>query len=297
MTTQSTTHSTTMTSSMTSSAKAHAKGLKYALQRRGIGRDKIEFAARFGWAARGALYLLLGGLAVMAAVGEGGGLHDGKGVMQWVLSLPMGQVLVGFAGLGFAGYSLYRFVVAIVGPDSDSDSTLKEIASRVHYFITACIYGSLAVAAVQLLMGEQSSASGGKRFWIAQALEQSWGPALIGAIGVGVMAFGLWQFKHAVTDNHEDNVRAGEMSRREKQMFVWAGRIGYSARGVVMLIIGYFTLQAALQASPDQSKGVDGALQQIAQEGWLPLAAIALGLVAYGVLQLFYARYRKVEIS
>lgn len=273
-------------------------GLKYALQRYGIDRRKIELAARCGWAARGALYLLLGGLAVMAAVGEGGGLHDGKGVMQWVLSLPMGQVLVGLAGLGFAGYAIYRIITAITGPDEDDDaSAMKRVAARVHSLITAGIYGSLAVAAVQLLMGEQSSGSDGKRFWIAQALQQSWGPALIGAIGVGVMVFGLWQFKHAATDNHEENVRSGAMSRREKQMFVWVGRIGYSARGVVMLIIGYFTLRAALHASPDESKGVDGALQQIGQAGWLPLAAIALGLIAYGVLQLFYARYRKVEVG
>jgi hypothetical protein len=31
--------------------------------------------------------------------------------------------------------------------------------------------------------------------------------------------------------------------------------------------------------------------------GWVPLAIMALGLAAYGVLQFFYAKYRKVELA
>jgi hypothetical protein len=38
-------------------------------------------------------------------------------------------------------------------------------------------------------------------------------------------------------------------------------------------------------------------LREIRSNGWLPLVLIALGLAAYGVLQLFYAKYRKVEIA
>ena len=266
------------------------------LQRHGMNRNKIEHAARLGWAARGALYFTLGSLAILAAVGEGGGLHGSDGVIQWVFSLPMGQVLVGISAVGFAAYAVYRLLTAVTGHD-DADSKLKDIVARIEDVVTGLGYGSLAVAAVQLLFGESGGSGNGKQYWIAQALQQPFGPALIGTIGVIVMGFGLFQFKRAVTDSHADHVRSHEMSQREKNMFVWVGRIGYSARGVVLLVIGYFTLRAATNASPNESKGVGGALQEIGEAGVLPLAIIAAGLVAYGVLQLFYARYRRVDVK
>jgi hypothetical protein len=43
----------------------------------------------------------LGILAVMAAVGGGGGLHGSTGVLEWVATQPFGRVLLVVAGVGF----------------------------------------------------------------------------------------------------------------------------------------------------------------------------------------------------
>jgi hypothetical protein len=61
-------------------------------------------------------------------------------------------------------------------------------------------------------------------------------------------------------------------------------------------VIGWFLVQAALRYDPAQARGMAEALRTIAQHAygrWM-LAAVALGLSAFGVLSLVDARYRRV---
>ncbi|MFW5741414.1 MAG: DUF1206 domain-containing protein, partial [Myxococcota bacterium] len=91
-------------------------------------------------------------------------------------------------------------------------------------------------------------------------------------------------------------VDTASMSHKEQKTFRFVGRVGLAARGVVFPIIGYFLVKSAVNASPGTAKGVEGALEQIAQAGVIPLAIVAAGLAAYGVLQFFFAKYRHVSV-
>ena len=44
---------------------------------------------------------------------------------------------------------------------------------------------------------------------------------------------------------------------------VTAGRIGYIAKGIALVIVGFFFLVAAWQADPDKAQGLDGALKTL----------------------------------
>jgi hypothetical protein len=65
---------------------------------------------------------------------------------------------------------------------------------------------------------------------------------------------------------------------------------------VVFGIVALFLIVAALCHNPNEAKGLGGALQQLAQEplGPLLLAAVALGLMTYGVFSFTEARYRRL---
>ena len=64
---------------------------------------------------------------------------------------------------------------------------------------------------------------------------------------------------------------------------------------VVFGIVALFLIVAALRRNPNKAKGLGGALQQLAQEPFGPLlAAVALGLMTYGVFSFAEARYRRL---
>jgi hypothetical protein len=81
-------------------------------------------------------------------------------------------------------------------------------------------------------------------------------------------------------------------STRERAVLL-LGRLGLPALAVVFGIVALFLIVAALRHNPNAAKGLGGTLQQLAQEplGPLLLAAVALGLMTYGVFSFAEARY------
>ena len=44
---------------------------------------------------------------------------------------------------------------------------------------------------------------------------------------------------------------------------VGLGRVGWVGRGLMMAVVGWFVLQAAITFDPDEAKGIDGALREV----------------------------------
>jgi len=76
-----------------------------------------------------------------------------------------------------------------------------------------------------------------------------------------------------------------------------AGVVGHLARAVVFVLIGIFVIKAAVEYDPQESIGLDGALQKLAHASYGPylLGITAAGLVCYGLYCLVDARYRDVS--
>ncbi|MCR9162443.1 MAG: DUF1206 domain-containing protein [Nannocystaceae bacterium] len=256
--------------------------------------NALSNLAKAGWAAKGSLYVTLGVLAVMAAVGEGGGMSGSRGVLAWVEQQPLGRVLLVAAGVGFAAYAIWRFAQAVVDPQSH-DSTGAEVATRIGWAASGILHAGLSVAAFQMFAG---SAGSSKKTWLAAAMSWGdWGTWLVGALGLGAIIAGAHQLIQAAKLGFMDEVSTAEMSDKEVKALETVGRFGHGARGVTFPIIGYFLIAAAVNHSASQAKGLGGALSELARASWLVLAVVAVGLTSYGVLQFFYVRYRNVEVA
>nr|MBA3438683.1 DUF1206 domain-containing protein [Pyrinomonadaceae bacterium] len=72
----------------------------------------VERLARLGYAAKGAVYIVVGLLAAMAAFGMGGKTTDTRGALATIVAQPFGRVLLGAVAVGLAGYTIWRFVQA-----------------------------------------------------------------------------------------------------------------------------------------------------------------------------------------
>src|SRR5215213_8277476 len=87
----------------------------------------IAAMARAGYAAKGVVYVLVGGLALLAAVGSRlpvalpsavphGQTTGSRGALHTLVERPYGKLILALVGVGLAGYALWCFVRAALDP-------------------------------------------------------------------------------------------------------------------------------------------------------------------------------------
>lgn len=264
---------------------------------RATDEHKLEMLAKVGAATKGALYAVIGILALRAAFGGGGGTVGSKGALMEIASQPFGMVLLGLMAAGLFANTLFRFASAYFDLDGHG-SDAKGIVTRAAEAGSGLIYGALGVWAATILAGSGSGGSGGgsKQAWTAQILQNSWGKWLIGAVAVAAFVGAAAQFVKAFRHKFMEKLEQGRMDQKEQRLVKRAGEIGFSGRGVVFAMIGWFYLRAALQRDPSEVGGVDKVLTTLQGQAWGPwlLGAMALALLAYAAYCGFLAKYRRV---
>jgi hypothetical protein len=262
------------------------------------GSPWLERLARFGYASKGLVYLIIGALAVQAALGAGGHMVDMRGALRAIVRAPFGTVLLGVVGVGLVGYVVWRFVQAMV--DTEHKGTeAKGLIQRAAYVVSGGIFANLTYEAVELIVDWGNSTNVTTEDWTALVLAQPLGPWIVGIAGGIVIGVGFYQLYAAYTATFRNKFKWGAMSDNEKRWVIRIGRIGHAARGMVFLIIGGFLIVAALQSNPERAMGLGEALQQFTRTPFGPwlLGLVALGLVAYAIYTLAEARYRRIMAS
>ena len=262
-------------------------------------RPWIERLARFGYAAKGVVYVLIGSLAAYGAY-EGGAPTDSRGALTQVVRQPFGRVLLVVIAVGLAGYALWRLVQALRDTE-EKGSELKGLAIRFGYACIGFVYAGLSYSAVKLVFGQGAGKGSDQtsKEWAATFFALPLGRLAVGLAGLCVIGFGLWQCYKAFTTKFRKKWKRHEMSEGARSVAIRAGQVGLVARGVVFGIIGIFLIQAALRARPEEARGLSGALRALDQQPYGPyvLGAVALGLVAYGLYMFVEARYRRMKID
>jgi hypothetical protein len=240
----------------------------------------VERLGRIGDVARGTLYIVVGALALFAAIGLGGEITDRKGALGVIAEQPFGSVLLGLVGLGLLGYAISQLLGAAVGVPGEENTALK----RMGYALSGLIHGGLAVAAYRMLAGGSHEGGGNERAMTARVLAESWGPLAMGAIGAGIIAFGVHQLVQSYTATFREKLDLARMSQPEVRTATIVGRLGYGARGIVFGLVGSFVIKAAMSHDARQVRGLDGALLELARSPYGPvlLGTVAVGVAAYG---------------
>lgn len=245
--------------------------------------------AQLGYGARGVVYLVIGGLAIMAATGsQGGKTTDSKGAITTILEQPLGNIMLTILVIGLAGYVLWRFVQAVKDTDNHGTSG-KGLAIRGGLLVSSITHAALAIWAVRLMLGDsQSSDNSGT--WLSSTP----GLVVLGIVGVAAIGAGL------------AHIFKGWTARFERYMTIpgdkrsWAKplcQFGLIARGIVWCMVGYFLIRSALMTSGGDVKGIADALNSLAGSAYGPwmLGIMAAGLMAFGVYSMLEAFYRRIN--
>lgn len=256
----------------------------------------FEVLGRVGYATKGVVYLIVGGLAVAAAWGSGGETTGSEGAIQRIAQQPFGYAMLWILAVGLAAYALWRLVEAFYKSDAYNEHT--SMLKRIGYLTSAAIYGSLAWKAAPASAASAQGGGDSKQTFAAWLMSLPAGEWIVAAIGVAVIGYGLRLIYRGATDRFTEKYEASQMSATEEKVARYAGRIGLPARGVTFGVIGIFVIIAAMTFDPSKVKGTGEALDVLASQpyGMWVLLAVALGLVGYAVFCFVQARYRTFKV-
>lgn len=254
------------------------------------GRNVVEVAGRVGLLARAAIYLVVAALAVPIALGSStaGEEADARGAIEEIADRSFGAILLVLLAVGFGGYAAWRAVRAVVG----EGRARPEPHERAADIGRATLYAALLASTVEFLTGN-GSASGSEQSeqaWTARLMQEPWGRWLVGAVGVGLVAAGVWLTICGIRGTFAEDLE------RRPRWTMTLGRVAHAGRGAAFALIGGFVLRAAWQFDANEPIGLDAALHDLARTSWgtVVVLLVAAGLAAFGAYSLAETKYRRV---
>lgn len=255
-------------------------------------KPQFEWLARAGLAARGAVYAVIGILALKLALGSGGKATNQQGALKEIAGQPFGKTLLVLVAIGLGGYALWRLVRAALGHGPEQHDDGKD---RIAALASGIAYTILCVTAVKILAGARTG-SGTPKKATGGVLDWSMGPLLVGIAGAVLIGVAGYQAYKGLSKSFLEDSKTEQMSEHVERAFTALGVFGHVARAVVFALIGCGLIKAAVDYDPDKAVGLDGALRKLQEASYGPwlLGLVAVGLIGFAAYSAADARYRRV---
>jgi hypothetical protein len=264
-----------------------------------VRRPAIHKIARLGFYAKGFLFLVIGSLAIMLTAGLGEGrIADPTGALAVIANRPLGRILLVAFAIGATGHGLWNLLRAIADVDDAGGDWLGVLKRSIAVGI-GLFYVGLALTAIEKLLSfraAETSSQAEETFVSVLLAVPLLGSALLTIIGLGVIGAGFHECYSGVSGKFREAYRLWEISRPHLAFIMVLGVLSFTARSVVLVMLGYFFVSAAIWDGASGSIGLDAALLTLAQSdyGRFFLFAVAAGLFAHGVLAFYEAKYRRI---
>ena len=247
--------------------------------------------ARAGYAARGLIYLVIGFFAALAAIGAGRPMGS-REALSTLLGTGFGGFLAYLLFAGLVFYALWRAIQS--GFDTDSHGTdPKGLAIRAGLAASALTYLALALYVFSRIRGAgEGGGGGGAADALAGFVGASWAATILAVVLAGVA---VAHFVKAYRAGYERHIRADEAKMR----FIHpVARFGLVSRGLVFLILAFLLIRQGLSDSGGEA-GSRQALEYIQSlpMGWLLLALMGIGLLAFALYSFIEAFYRRINVE
>jgi hypothetical protein len=248
--------------------------------------------ARAGLVARGIIYILIGWVAILIAVGQSSREADQEGALQLLAGKPYGIVSLWLLGIGFVGYALWRFSEAAFGVTGEGNGA----GPRLKSLFRGLVYAGFAYLTFQVISGAHSNEAVKQQDVTASVMHHAGGRWLVGIVGLIVVIAGVALIAQGIRRRFMRYLETSRMSPRARRVVEWLGVIGTTARGVVFALVGVLVIDAAVTYSPSKAGGVDRALLTLRDQpfGEFLLGLAAAGLIIFGIYGLCEARWRRV---
>ena len=245
---------------------------------------RLTFLTRLGFAARGLLYIVIAMLVIRSGRSE-----DPSGALV-ELGQDGGDPLLLAMAVGFIAYGFWRLADAALNIEGHEHGA-KGIRERLAAAGSGAVYSLLAWQAFKLMDGGAAAAAAGSdpSEGASTALQLPGGPMLLALAGAVLIGVGVYQLVKVYSCSFCDRLDPRVANQAAVR---WMGRAGYSARGLIFMVSGYFIARAGLMSRASEAGGMEEALR------WLDSPVdmlVAAGLLLFGLFSIVEARFRIIH--
>ncbi len=188
--------------------------------RRASNSPAARALARAGLTARGVLYILIGWVAILVALGQTSQEADQQGALQLLASQPYGRVSLWLLGIGFTGYALWRLSEAAFGVTGDGNGA----GPRLKSLVRAVIYAFFAYLTFKIISGAGGGSQATKQQDLtATVMHHTGGRWLVGLVGLVIVVAGLVLVGEGLRRRFLKYLRLGQTSPRTRRIVEWLG--------------------------------------------------------------------------
>jgi hypothetical protein len=239
------------------------------------------------------MYILIGWIALLVAFGHTGQQADRTGALHEVSATPFGAVILWILVIGFFGMALWRLSEAAFGSRIDG----AKASVRLTALAKGVLYAVLGYGVLKYAIGLGAPQSGNQQSvdLTATLMQHPGGQVLVVIIGLALIGAGLYLAYESWKMKFLSELKLGQLRARTRRIIEWLGRAGGIARGIVFITAGIFLVVAAVDAQPDQAKGIDSSLRALAATPAGPalLVLVAIGLIMFGLFSCCQARWHR----
>ncbi len=247
----------------------------------------MRVLARGGYAANGAVHVLIGVIVLVIAFG-GQGESDQAGAFTAIAAAPAGFLALWTLAVMLAGLGVWHVLDGVL---TARGSTAGKWGVRVSRWSQAAVFLALAAIAASVALGARPDADETAEDASRGALAIPGGVVVLFLVGAGIAIGGVVFAVMGVRRSFRDKMKLPE--GRLGNAVVTLGLVGFVAKGVALLIVGILVIVAAVRVDPEAAGGLDGAIAALRSMflGPLAVASVGAGLIAYGVFCFFRARF------
>lgn len=257
----------------------------------------FEALARFGYGARGFVYLSIGLILMLTAHDLTSQTAGSTGVVEALARQPLGRVWLILLGGGLWAFVLWRVLQSVFDADNEGRD-LAAIGKRAGQAVSGLVYGLLASTVFEVLdeihanPGADDVAENQEK---ARALmDMPFGQEMLIGIGLVILAVGVGNVVRGI---RSDFARDLACSEKICKRVVPLAHIGYVARGLAYFPLAGLVVLAGFRERESEITSFGGALEAVETlpaGPWL-LTATALGLMAFGAFAMVEGRFRRIR--
>ena len=249
----------------------------------------LDRGVQLGLVVYGVVHLIIAVTALQLAFGDRSGNASQQGAFTQLSKSALGDAVLVLVAAGLLWLVVWQLVEAAVGHRSEDGG--KRVLKRLGSVGKAVVYGVLAVSAIRKVFSSSSGKSTDSM--TAQLMSAPGGQLLVGAVGLGIVAVGVYLVHKGWAEKFTEDLDVQANSGKRRDPIVLLGKVGYIGKGVALAAVGGLFVMAAVQHQAKESGGLDVALHELLRQpyGVVLVVAISLGVGCFGLYCLAWARH------